>query len=246
MGVPCTVGREMQFQRQQLEETLSAPWGTRFAKIGSPINARLSLVPGSATRFSLPCPHMVPALVCRALAGPALTGILGAATWKLAARCSSLGMASAARSGPGGASEAAWHLQQAASSSSAACLRPPKVADLIDMHCGGPFGSPEQQASRLKVLAPGLRHFGGVQAFYGQVATIQCFESNVQVGRAGQQLVGVLNQEGSLFQQLRSRAALLLDHSLKHCTRPRQPNALPRCFGTESALAARTDCSSCP
>lgn len=61
---------------------------------------------------------------------------------------------------------------------------PPKVADLIDLHCGGPFGSPEQQASPLRVLAPGLRHYGGVRAFYGQVATIQCWESNVQVGRA--------------------------------------------------------------
>lgn len=52
------------------------------------------------------------------------------------------------------------------------------------MHSGGPFGSPEQQASPLKVLAPGLRHFGGVRAFYGRVSTIQCCESNVQVHEA--------------------------------------------------------------
>lgn len=77
------------------------------------------------------------------------------------------------------------------------------------MHCGGPFGSPEQQASRLKVLAPGLRHFGGVQAFYGQVATIQCFESNVQVHDAvkeeGAGRVLVVDNGGSL------RAAVLGD-----------------------------------
>ncbi|KAL4447559.1 hypothetical protein ABPG75_004778 [Micractinium tetrahymenae] len=154
---------------------------------------------------------MALSLFSRALAGPALTGMLGAASWQLAARCSSLFAAAAAP--PGGAGLSAWCLQQAAnssSSSSAACPRPPKVADLIDMHCGGPYGSPEQQASPLKVLAPGLRHFGGVHAFYGQVTTIQCCASNVQVHKAvkehGAGRVLVVENEGASL-----RAAVLGD-----------------------------------
>lgn len=117
----------------------------------------------------------------RAAASPTLTFVLNAAALQLPAPCTSLFSKTAAT--PVGAASKAWRMQKAANSSSAACPRPPKVADLIDMHSGGLFGSPEQQASPLKVLAPGLRHFGGVRAFYGRVSTIQCCESNVQVGR---------------------------------------------------------------
>ncbi|KAL4434675.1 hypothetical protein ABPG77_002798 [Micractinium sp. CCAP 211/92] len=123
---------------------------------------------------------MALALFSRALARPAFTRLSGATSWQRFPRCNSLAAASAAPAG--GRSQAeGWRLQHAASGSSAACVVPPKVADLIDLHCGGPFGSPEQQASPLRVLAPGLRHYGGVRAFCGQVATIQCWESNVQV-----------------------------------------------------------------
>ncbi len=126
---------------------------------------------------------MALALFSRALARPAFTRLSGATSWQRLPRCNSLAAASAAPAG--GRSQAeGWRLQHSASGSSAACVVPPKVADLIDLHCGGPFGSPEQQASPLRVLAPGLRHYGGVRAFCGQVATIQCWESNVQVGRA--------------------------------------------------------------
>lgn len=61
---------------------------------------------------------------------------------------------------PAGPAAAAVWLQQAAPLSTAAAAgweeAPFRVSDLIDAH-SGPWGSPEQQASPLQVLRPGLR-----------------------------------------------------------------------------------------
>lgn len=59
----------------------------------------------------------------------------------------------------GGPAAAAEQLQQAAPLSAAAATAAEpafRVSDLIDQH-SGPFGSPEQQSSLLRVLRPGLR-----------------------------------------------------------------------------------------
>ena len=44
------------------------------------------------------------------------------------------------------------------------------TADLCDQH-----------SDRLQILEPGLRHFGGREAFHGRIATVKCFEDNSRV-----------------------------------------------------------------
>jgi regulator of ribonuclease activity A len=51
----------------------------------------------------------------------------------------------------------------------------PSTCDLCDAHEG---------QARLRVLPPLFRAFGGVAAFQGPVATVQCFEDNSQVKAA--------------------------------------------------------------
>ncbi len=62
----------------------------------------------------------------------------------------------------------------------------------------------------LQVAEPGFRHFGGVQNFYGEIATIKCFEDNSRVAEAvrtpGNGRVLVVDGGGSM------RRALLGDN----------------------------------
>ncbi|MET0051116.1 MAG: ribonuclease E activity regulator RraA [Candidatus Thiodiazotropha sp.] len=73
-----------------------------------------------------------------------------------------------------------------------------KTADLYDIH-----------EETLQICEPGLRHFGGHQAFHGPVATLKCFEDNSlvreQLEQPGAGRVLVVDGGGSL------RCALLGD-----------------------------------
>ncbi|MET0065009.1 MAG: ribonuclease E activity regulator RraA [Candidatus Thiodiazotropha sp.] len=73
-----------------------------------------------------------------------------------------------------------------------------KTADLYDVH-----------EEALQICVPGMRHFGGKQAFHGPVATLKCFEDNSlvreQLEQAGSGRVLVVDGGASL------RCALLGD-----------------------------------
>jgi regulator of ribonuclease activity A len=55
------------------------------------------------------------------------------------------------------------------------CMRVPSTCDLCDTH---------ESDAALRVLPPVFRAFGGVDAFQGPAATLQCFEDNSLVRTA--------------------------------------------------------------
>ncbi len=73
------------------------------------------------------------------------------------------------------------------------------TCDFCDVHKGDDSGA-------FRVLPPVFQHFGGVEAFCGQVSTVQCFEDNSLVKAAldapGQGRVLVVDGGGSLRRAL--------------------------------------------
>jgi regulator of ribonuclease activity A len=75
----------------------------------------------------------------------------------------------------------------------------PSTCDLCDAHRDATDG-------RLRVLAPPWRHFGGLAAFQGRVATVQCLDDNTPVKAAvespGEGRVLVVDGGGSMRRAL--------------------------------------------